>query len=248
MNDLRPPEVLCGVDLSLAPGETIAIVGPNGAGKSTLLETLTGTLRPDVGRVTLGGRDVAGMAPRERARRIAVVPQAASFPAGFDVGTLVAMGRNPHVGPFGRVTSIDEAVVAAALARTDTEHLTRRVASELSGGERQRVVLARALAQDPAWFLFDEPTNHLDLRYQAEVLHHVHALAREGRGVVWVVHDLNLAARCARVIVLDGGAVVADGRPRDVLTSSLLSTVFETALDVRAGGEDGAPPRVDLAT
>jgi iron complex transport system ATP-binding protein len=236
----RGPEVVRGVDLALAPGEVTGLIGPNGAGKSSLVGLLSGVVRPDAGRVELDGRALRRYARRALARRVAVVPQIPELPAGFVARTVVAMGRAPHLGFFASEGPHDRAVIEAAMRRTDTWRLRDQPVGALSGGERQRVVLARALAQEPAWLLLDEPTAHLDLRYQAEMLRHAARLAEEGLGVLAVLHDLNQAGRCDRLVLLDRGRVVADGTPREVLREGVLDRVYRTRVRV----VDGARPLV----
>ena len=225
--------VLDGVDLELNPFEILGIVGPNGAGKSTLLKLLTRVLRPDGGTVTLDGRDVRRFSRLELARQIAVVPQAGDVPEAFTALELVLMGRTPHLGFLARETRHDFEIVEHTMRAADVWRFRDRVAASLSGGERQRVLLALALAQQPRFLLLDEPTNHLDLKYQTEILSLAKREAARGLGVLAVLHDLNLAARaCDRVLVLNGGRVVAAGKPEEVFTEALLLEVYQTGAHV----------------
>src|SRR5690606_16421910 len=147
-------------------------------------------------------------------RKVALVAQAPEVPVGYRVREMIAMGRAPHLGLFGSPRARDAAVIEHAMAVTETTAFAARFVETLSGGERQRVVFARALAQEPGYLLLDEPTNHLDLRFQVELLRHARAQAAAGLGVLLVIHDLNLAARaCDRLVLLDGGHVVAEGAP-----------------------------------
>lgn len=233
-------EVVRGVDLRLTPGELVGVIGPNGAGKSTVVGLASGLLRPSSGEARLDGRPLARFGRRALARRVAVVPQRPELPAGFTVRSVVAMGRAPHLGFFAAEGVRDHAVIEAAMRRTDVLRFAQKPVGDLSGGERQRVVLARALAQEPAWLLLDEPTTHLDLRYQADLMRHAVRLAADGLGVLAVLHDLNLAARCDRVVLLDAGRVVAVGTPHEVLREGILRSVFRTGVRVL----DGATPTV----
>src|SRR5690606_4343894 len=213
---LPQPEVraLAGVSMALERGRCVAVVGPNGAGKSTLLAVMTGQLRAQGGRVLIDGRRLEELDRFALARRVAVVEQNPVVPPGFTVAEVVAMGRTPHLGLFGSPSRVDGAAVESALAETGLGGLARRPVEKLSGGESQRVVLARALAQEADHLLLDEPTNHLDLRYQLDVLRFARRAAAEGTAVLLVLHDLNLAARVSdRVLMLQRGAVVADGEP-----------------------------------
>jgi iron complex transport system ATP-binding protein len=235
-------EVLRGVDLEVRAGELLGLIGPNGAGKSTLVAVASGLERPGAGRVELDGRPLARLARRELARRLAVVPQRPELPPGFDARTIVAMGRAPHLGFFASEGPHDREVIASAMRRTDTWTLRDQPVGTLSGGERQRVVLARALAQEPRWLLLDEPTTHLDLRYQAEMMRYAARLAHEGLGVMAVLHDLNQAARCDRLVLLDRGRVAAEGTPREVLREGVLDRVYRTRVRVVDG--EGERPLV----
>jgi iron complex transport system ATP-binding protein len=229
----RRREVLDELSLAMRSGEVVALVGPNGSGKTTLIRVLTGQLRPQVGSVTYRGRPLGSWGRDELARCIAVLPQQLELPAGFRVAELVEMGRAPHARRLFASTAEDERAVARALRDADAEELAERHADELSGGERQRVLVAMALAQEPELLLLDEPTLHLDLAHQAALLSVIGRL-REQRGlaVLAVLHDLNLAAAFApRVVVLDGGALAADGPPDLVLTPDLVSRVFAVEVD-----------------
>ncbi len=228
--------VLRGASLQLDRGEAVALIGRNGAGKSTLLDVVSGTRAPQRGRVALGGRALAALPRRERARRVALVPQFVQLPFAFSVGELVALGRTPYLPPFGRENARDRDAVAAALSATETAHLAERSVLELSGGERQRALVALALAQEPELLLLDEPTAQLDVAHQLQVLELVLALCRaRGLALVAAIHDLNLAALFfPRIAVLHGGRIVADGTARAVLRAPLLREVYGAAVDVVA--------------
>lgn len=231
--DGRRREVLHALDLTLPRGDLVALVGTNGSGKTTLLRLLTGLLKADAGDVRFDGRPLPAWRQIDLARRVAVLPQQLDLPAGFRVAELVEMGRAPHARRLFASTEADERAVARALADADALDLADRFAEELSGGERQRVLVAMALAQEPDLLLLDEPTLHLDLAHQVALLAAIRRL-RDQRGltVLAVLHDLNLAAAFApRVAVLDGGRVVADGPPGEVLSPDLVRRVFGVAVD-----------------
>lgn len=220
------------VSLELARGEVLALVGPNGAGKSTLLKLLAGDLAPSAGDVTLDGRSISRYGAKDLALRRALLPQQTILQFAFTARAVVAMGRHPHVGMAGESPE-DEAVVEAALARTETLPLAERVYPSLSGGEQARVSLARVLAQESPILLLDEPTAALDLRHQQAVLSLARDLAREGTAVLAVLHDLNLAATYAdRIALLDAGRLVAEGTPWHVLTADRLTTVFRHPITI----------------
>ena len=221
--------VLSGATLTLRAGEVTAIIGPNGAGKSTLLACLAGLRAPDSGSVTLGGLPLTRLSARERGQRIGYLPQLAEVNWDIDVATLVALGRLPHQGRWGRGAE-DAAAIASAMAATDTAPFSGRVVSTLSGGERARALLARVLAGEPELLLADEPLANLDPRHQFESLGLVRKVADGGAGVVLVLHDLAHARRSAdRVVLMDGGRIVADGAPAAVLTPDRIAAIYGVA-------------------
>ncbi len=231
------------VCLEVRPGETLALIGPNGAGKTTLVRAASGVLKAQAGAVRVEGRDLQRLSPAERARRIAVVPQARSLPEGFTAWQTAMLGRTPHLDWLGHPGPKDHELVRWALERTGALEMAERPVSELSGGEQQRVLLARALAQDTPILLLDEPTTHLDLSYQSGLLSLVQELAGErGLAVLMALHDLNLAALYAdRVALLVGGRIVAVGSPPDVLTPSRLTAAFGVTVEVIPHPEYGTP-------
>ncbi|AJE82829.1 Iron-chelate-transporting ATPase [Streptomyces albus] len=231
--------LLDGVDLTVAPGETVALVGPNGSGKTTLLRCVYGALTPTGGRVRLDGTDLAGLSARQRALRIAAVPQDGHSGQEFTAAQIVAMGRSPHKRFWEADTAADVARAAGALDRVGAGHLAAEPFGRLSGGERQRVLLARTLVQEPALLVLDEPTNHLDIRYQLEVLALVRSLRTSS---LLALHDLNLAAHyCDRLHVLAGGRTVAEGPPAEVLTAELLAAVYGVRAEVSVHPRTGSP-------
>lgn len=224
----RAREVVHAVDVSIAAGERVAIVGPNGAGKSTLLRLIAGTLPARAGRVLLAGEAVDRLDRPAVARRVAAVPSVASLPFSMTVEQVVALGRLPYEATFRGPREADRVAVAAAIERAGIVHLVGRDARELSLGERQLVLLALAVAQSTPILLLDEPTVHLDLRHRVEAMELLVDLnERDGTTVVAVLHDLSLAAHFfPRLLIVDGGRVVADGSPASVLTDDAIRTVF----------------------
>ncbi|MEF8853391.1 MAG: ATP-binding cassette domain-containing protein [Haloarculaceae archaeon] len=233
--------VLTDVSLSVERGEFVGLVGPNGAGKTTLVKAINGVLAPREGRVLVDGADVNELSSRAASRRVATVPQDTTVAFDFAVADVVEMGRTPYTGRFGRDAGATEAV-ERALERTATARFRDRSVRSLSGGERQRVVLARALAQETPALVLDEPTASLDINHQARTLALVRELAREGKGALAAIHDLDLAARfCDRLVVLADGGVQAVGPPREVLTGERVRAVFDTAAAVVPSPVTGAP-------
>jgi len=233
-------EVLRGIDLEVRSGEVLSLVGPNGAGKSTLLAALSGDLPAAEGDITLWDRPVGEWRPIDIARRCAVLPQShlVSFP--FTVREVVAMGRAPWAGTTR--SDHDDKRIAHALALTETDAFAHRPFTSLSGGEQARVMLARILTQDAGLVLLDEPTAALDLRHQELVGRLCRDLAEEGRSVVIVLHDLDLAAayshRCA---LLADGRIAACGEPAAVLTAERLSAVYRQPVKVDHDPDTGSP-------
>ena len=220
--------LISDVSLSVAEGEMLGLIGPNGSGKSTLMHLLAGVRRPDRGRVTLSGIDMATLNPRATARRIAFVEQAAGTDDRIRVRDAVELGRTPWLGAFSAWSAADDWHVEQALERVEMSAFSDRAWHTLSGGERQRTHIARALAQDPEVLLLDEPTNHLDIHHQLAILDLVRSL---GRTTVLALHDLNYAYICDRVCVMSHGRMVALGAAKDVLTTRLIRDVF--GVDVR---------------
>lgn len=219
--------VLEDVSATFQPGRLVGIIGPNGAGKSTLVRAMLGLARIESGSVRIDGRDIAALPPRDRARAIAYLPQGQTLHWPLSVERLVALGRLPHLAPLSRMSVADEAVVADALSRADVTHLAGRVATELSGGERARVLLARALAVGASGLVVDEPLASLDPGHQIDVMALLRREADAGGLIVAVLHDLGMAARyCDRLLLIDGGRLVADGTPAEVLTPERLAATY----------------------
>ena len=236
--------VLHDVSFAVESGQVAAIIGPNGSGKSTLLRCAAGLLVPQKGEVKVAGENVFALQPRERARRIALLPQ--SFAAGDQLSSLemVLLGRTPHLPPFGAPRAKDIEIARESLASVGAEEFAARPVGELSGGERQRVVLARALAQEPRVLLLDEPTSNLDLRFQFEILDLVRRVARaKNIAALLVLHQINLASQVAdTMLLLDGeGQVRAQGTPDFVMTKDHLSSVYEIELDIASHPQSGRP-------
>ncbi len=233
-------ELLAGVDVSVRAGEVLALLGPNGAGKSTLLSVLAGDLPSASGTVRLGGRLLGSYPAAELALYRALLPQSSALSFPFTAGEVVRMGRAPWAGT--PAAAQDEQVIADAMAATESARFAGRPYTALSGGERARVSLARVLAQRAPLLLLDEPTAALDLRHQELVLQVARERAAAGDAVVVVLHDLSLAAAYAdRVVLLAGGAVVADGAAAEVLRAPLLSEVYGHPVEVLAHPRTGRP-------
>ncbi|GGN02237.1 ABC transporter ATP-binding protein [Thermus composti] len=217
--------LLKGVDLALREGEFLAVLGPNGSGKTTLLRLLAGELRPTEGEVFFLEKPLATYGPKELARKRAVLSQSREMAFPYTAYEVAFLGRLPHLQ--GRETPLDHQKTLKALERVRGLPLKERLFTSLSGGEAMRVEAARLLNQEARLFLLDEPTNHLDPRYALELLCLFRALAYEGKGVVAVLHDLNLAGLFAdRVLLLKEGRAMAYGPPQSLLHPDLLEEVY----------------------
>ena len=235
--------ILTGIDLTVSPGEVVALVGPNGAGKSTLLAAISGDVPTDAGSITIAGRALGSYKHLELARERAVLTQDNQLSFPFTVGQVVSMGRSPwtRTDRFDE----DEAAIAEAMLAMDIDQLATRRFTSLSGGEKARVSLARVLAQRTPIVMLDEPTASLDLRHQEDVMRAVRTLASAGTAVLVVVHDLSLAAAYAdRVAIIAGGTLVAAGPPQQVLTAPQVSSVY--GLPVEVSLSSGRPVVVPL--
>ena len=245
------PRVLQDFSLTVRPGAFVGIVGPNGSGKSTLLHALSRALRPALGVVLLGGSDLyADLKARDAALSLAVMPQETAVSLDFTVREVVRMGRSPHLPPrpFASESAADEQIVTDALAAVGLTDLADRIVPTLSGGERQRVLLARALAQQPAVLLLDEPTSHLDLWHQSETLALVRSLAHsQGKAVLAVLHNVNLAAAwCDEIVLVSEGRIAAQGTPSEALTPEMLLQVYGLRVRVAPAPGTGRPLIVPL--
>ncbi len=240
------------VSFSVAPGEVCGIIGPNGSGKTTLLKLLVRLLVPQQGTIHLLGRALETYGPQALAKMVAYVPQDTSVTFPFTVAQTVLMGRyarreGRHGAFLNWETPDDLTKVEAAMEMMQVTSMAARKLVDLSGGERQRVVMARAMAQEPAVLVLDEPTAALDLRHQWETFRLLRALsATQGITVVLVSHDVNLASQfCDRLVLLDRGRVAAMGSPEAVMQPDILEPVYGCSLLVDCHPVSGAP-RVTL--
>lgn len=235
--------VLKDLSFQVPGGSILGVIGPNGAGKTTLIRALSGVVPLAGGSVKVNGTDLSALRPNERARLVAVVPQARQLPPAFTGEELVMLGRTPHLNWLGHITRRDEERVRVALERARAADLAGRRVGELSGGEQQRLLLARALAQEAPILLLDEPTTHLDLHYQIGLLDQIAGLARhDGLTVVLALHDLNLVSRYAdQVALLADGELRAMGKPEAVLQPDLLAQVYHLPLQVLKNTASGRP-------
>lgn len=227
-------------------GEIVAVLGPNASGKSTVLKLVAGALQPLSGRVLLNGMETHLMEPRLRAQKIAMVQQESQLLFPAKVWEFVLQGRHPHGKSLRFESENDVAIAKNALLQVGADHLTDRWMDQISGGEKQRVILARALAQQPALLLLDEPTLHLDIGAQVDFLHTLKKLTATNRyAVVIVTHELNLAGEYAdQVVLMQKGKCLRVGTPANVYQRDLLEQVFQTQLMVES--KVNGRPRVSV--
>lgn len=230
-------DVVNGISFSVEPGEFIGLVGPNGAGKSTLLRALAGIL-PYTGSIKLNSDESNMLTAARRALALTFLPQERDIAWNISVEALISLGRSPYLPALSSLRASDIEAVDAAMRRMDVEMFRNRPITELSGGEKARVLVARALAQETPVLLADEPTAGLDPAHNLSLMKIFSILAAEGKSVIASTHDLGLAAaNCTRLILLDAGKIVVDGRPADVLTATQMRSVY--GVDTYIGSADG---------
>ncbi len=244
----RATPIIDALSLDVPAGALTVLIGPNGCGKSTLLKAMARVLPAWSGAVMLNGQDVHEMPTRAVARQMALLPQGPIAPEGLTVAELVAQGRFPHQTLLRQWSRQDARAVKEAMAAAGVTDFADRRISDLSGGQRQRCWIAMTLAQETEIVLLDEPTTFLDLRVQVEVMGLLRAVAREGRTLVIVLHELNVAAAFAdRLVMMRDGAIVAAGTAAEIFTEDNLKTVFDLDARILHDPESGRPvciPRV----
>ncbi len=237
--------VLRGLSLDVEPGERLALIGNNGTGKSSLLRCLSGEWQADAGAIHWHGRPLSAYAQGDRAQWLGMLPQGSMLNFGFRVHEVIGLGRYPHRSGYRR----DREIVLEAAADCDVTHLLDQPYTHCSGGEQQRVHLARVLAQiwepipdRPRLLLLDEPVSGLDLAHQHRLFGTLRRLSNAGVTLVFVVHDLNLAARYAtRIAILSDGVTARAGAPEQVLTSDTIARYFNWPVTVMRHPTAGVP-------
>jgi iron complex transport system ATP-binding protein len=231
------------VDLVVPPGEFVALAGPNGSGKTTLIRSVLGLLPSPPGTIELFGRPAETLTVRERARRVAWVPQEETPRDDVPLLDYVLYGRNAHLGWLEGESGADRHHALTILGQMGLGDRADDGVLSISGGERQRAILARAIAQEAPLLLLDEPTSHLDIGHQLDLLARVRSLVEERQvAVIAAMHDLNLAARFAdRIVVLARGRKYLEGAPREVLSKELLARVWGVSADLREDPRTGVP-------
>ncbi|TSB47227.1 ABC transporter ATP-binding protein [Alkalicoccobacillus porphyridii] len=220
--------ILDKINVEIPSNQISVIIGANACGKSTLLKTMARLIKPIAGTVTLDGKSIAKIPPKQLARVLGILPQSPTVPEGISVTDLVGRGRFPHQSLLSGWTKKDYEAVAEAMEIMDIVELANRNIDELSGGQRQRVWIAMALAQQTDILFLDEPTTFLDITYQVEILDLLTDLnQKHGTTIVMVLHDINLTARYAdHIFALREGNLIAEGTPSKVITSELIKEIF----------------------
>ncbi|WP_274308034.1 ABC transporter ATP-binding protein [Solibacillus daqui] len=221
--------IIENLDLSIPMNEITVLIGANGCGKSTLLRSIARLLKPKQGSVLLDGSDIFKLSTKQVAKKLSILPQSPVAPEGLTVLQLVKQGRYPHQSWRKQWTPKDEEIVLNALKATGVDHLQDKSVDELSGGQRQRAWIAMTLAQDTDIILLDEPTTYLDLTHQIEVLDLLFELnQQQNRTIIMVLHDINLACRYAdHIITVRNQTVFNQGKPKEIMTSTLVKHVFD---------------------
>ena len=225
--------VLKEASFSIGKGEIVGIIGCNGAGKSTLLKTIRGLLPKQGGSVSYFGKPLEKYQDKELATKIAYLQQHVELGFGYTGKDIVMAGRYPYMKWWERESEADEKLALACMAYTGTADLADRPINEVSGGQKQRILIAKVLAQQTPIIFLDEPTRGLDMVYQEEIFRFAKALAGQGKTVLMVVHELNLASKyCSRILLLGEGTLLADGAPQAVFTEELLSRAYKADICV----------------
>lgn len=224
-------QILNGVSLTVQRGRLVTVIGPNGSGKSTLFKSAAGIIPTLSGEVLIDGAKAADLSRSETAKKIAYLAQGKSVP-DMTVFQLVLHGRFPYLSYPRRYSEKDKRLAIAALKKTGLAERAESPLSSLSGGMRQNAYIAMALTQDTDYILLDEPTTYLDISHQLSLMKNLRELAKEGKGVAAVLHDLPLAFTFSDIIaVLDKGEIIACGEPREICESGIISEVFGTELN-----------------
>lgn len=229
-------EILHGIDCEVKQGELVSVLGPNGCGKTTLVKCINRIHDPWSGRIQMGDKELQICSHNEIAKCIGYVPQVSSGALSGTVIDFILLGRRQYLN--WRLKEEDLLAVMDVLERLNIREFANRDFGSLSGGQRQKVLVARALLQTPELYIFDEPTSNLDLKNQIEIMELARGIVdHEGKSVIMVVHDLNMALHYSdRIILMNNGTVSAQGTPEVVLTSENIQTVYGVKTRLESSG------------
>lgn len=232
--DYKQGNILKNIEWEFNKSKFYGIVGPNGSGKTTLLKLIAQLLKVEQGTIQLFGKDITNYKEKERARRVAFVPQILDMTFAFSVEEIVSMGRYPYMDSFGELNETDKSIIEKALKKTELLSLKERKVNTLSGGELQRVILARAIAQQTDILLLDEPISHLDIHHQLGILKMIKSLCEsQDLTAICVMHDLNLTMKfCENVIMLKDGEVFSAGATKEVLNKGNIKDVYGIDVEI----------------
>ena len=239
----RNKEVIQNLSLNFSTGEFCALLGPNGAGKSTLLKALIKYIEPISGEIFLNDKNLQNMSHKQTAKIISMIPQDFQLQFDYKVKDLVMMGRFPHLGYWQSYSKKDEEITENILKQLDLIKYKDTNFSQLSGGEKQRVSIARALAQETDIVLMDEAFVNLDVNHQLEIMQILSDInKKQNKTIILVSHNINLASDyCDRIIMMKDGKIIADGKPKSVVTEKNIKTVFEADLKMIMNPASGEP-------
>lgn len=235
--------ILEDMNITIPAGKFSVLIGPNGCGKSTLLKSFARLLKPKCGNVLLDGKSIYELPTQHLAKEIGLLPQSPIVPAGITVADLVARGRFPYQNLFGQLSKADYEAIACAMEAMGIAKLADKSVDSLSGGQRQRVWIALVLAQDTDILLLDEPTTYLDIAYQVEILDCLAKLNKlKKTTIVAILHDINLSIRYAdHIFAMKKGQLLAEGTPRDIITTDLMKEVYGMESSIITDPETGDP-------
>lgn len=240
--------VIPDMNLVIPQGKMSMIIGSNGCGKSTLLKSIGRIIKPVSGEITIDGKTMKKMAPKELARKMAILPQSPVVPQRITVKELVTFGRFPYQKPFAGLGKEDQEIINWAMKETGVLELKDREVDQLSGGQRQRVWIAMTLAQKTDILILDEPTTYLDMAHQLEVLSLLREINRKNHTtIIIVIHELNLAAKFAdHLIGMNQGKLIFEGKPLDVVTKENLYQLYRIDADIRVSANGAYPVCMDF--
>lgn len=221
--------IASNINVTLSEGDIIALVGPNGAGKSTLFKTFSTHIKPVGGKIELFGKDLHSYSPKERAKLLGIVLTERPDDMFLKVFDVVAAGRYPYTGMFGKLNENDEKEIKVSLELVGVNHLADRVFNTLSDGEKQKVMIAKAIAQNTPIIMLDEPTAFLDYPSKIELFSLLKKLAKEQKkAILFSSHDLELLLRYTdNLWIMAKNKPFAAGQSSELLKNDVIKDYFD---------------------